>query len=78
MTAPLSTLTLFAADAVESTSHAVSNLSSATHNAIGTKAAQTAQSGIFPVETAFIVLGCLLVTGFVLLLRESQIERRHR
>lgn len=49
---------------------------SASTEALAARAHETAMSGLFPLEVAFVVLGCLMVTGFVLMARESRIENK--
>ncbi|WP_300393785.1 hypothetical protein [Henriciella sp.] len=53
-----------------------SNLSSSNTEIVSSRAQDAVQSGIFPMEVALVVLGCLMATGFLLMWRESQIERR--
>ncbi|MEM5517953.1 hypothetical protein WNY37_13425 [Henriciella sp. AS95] len=43
---------------------------------INAKAGQAINAGFFPLEVALVVLGCLMVTGVMLLMRESRIEDR--
>ncbi len=73
-----SALTVFAADAADNARQTVSNLSATSQNALGTNASETINAQIFPVEVAFVILGALMLTGFLLLARESMMERRHR
>lgn len=40
------------------------------------RATEAVAAGYFPIEVACIVLGCLILTGFALLARESRIEKR--
>lgn len=52
------------------------SLSAGGKDVVGTKAAEAVSSGVFPLEVAFILIGCLLVSGFVLLARESRLEKQ--
>lgn len=47
----------------------------ANNDAMIVRTSETLTSSIFPMEVAIVVLGCLVVTGFVLLMRESRIEK---
>ncbi len=49
---------------------------SAGQDVLGAKAGETMSAGIFPLEVAFIVLGCLVVSGILLLMREARMENR--
>ncbi|MGB3624527.1 MAG: hypothetical protein WA989_01780 [Henriciella sp.] len=72
-----SVLSQMAADSAGSTiQHA--NLASGGQDLMGAKASQAVAAGFFPLEVAFVVLACLIVSGFVLLARESRIEKRTR
>ena len=55
---------------------APANIVSDGTEALAARAHETALSGLFPLEVAFVVLGCLMVTGFVLMARESRIENK--
>ena len=50
--------------------------SASSTEALTRRANEAVASGIFPIEVAFVVLGCLMVTGLLLLMRESRIETR--
>ena len=39
------------------------------------RASEATSVGIFPLEVALVVVGCLIVSGFLLLMRESRIEK---
>lgn len=52
------------------------NLASSHTEAIAGQVRETTASGIFPAEVAFVVLGCLMVTGLLLMMRESRIEKQ--
>ena len=60
-------------DAVE---RSVTNLSLAGKDVIGSAASQTANSPALPIEAMLAILAGLLLSAFVLLLRESRIETR--
>ena len=47
----------------------------ANNDAMVVRASETLASSIFPMEVAIVVLGCFVVTGFILLMRESRIEK---
>ncbi|WP_084395603.1 hypothetical protein [Henriciella aquimarina] len=55
-----------------------SSLSTAGSDYLAAKANETIVSGVFPLGVAVVVLGCLIVSGFALLVRESRIERQSR
>lgn len=40
------------------------------------QASEAISLGVFPVEAAFVILGCLIVSSFALLIRETRIENR--
>lgn len=69
MTAPL----LAAAGASGQT---VNSLALAGKDVVGAAASQAASSQHLPLEVTLVVLSGLLVSGFLLLLRESRIEKR--
>lgn len=52
------------------------NFASSHADAVSAQVRETTSSGIFPVEVAFVVLGCLMVTGLLLMMRESRIEKQ--
>ncbi len=60
-------------DAVE---WSVTTLSLAGKDVIGSAASQTANSPVLPIEAMLAILAGLLLSAFVLLLRESRIETR--
>ncbi|WP_300379243.1 hypothetical protein [Henriciella sp.] len=43
---------------------------------IAGRASEVVSLGVFPVEVAFVVLGCLIISSFALLIRETRIEQR--
>lgn len=56
-------------------SSSTANLASSNTEIIAAKAQETAAAGIFPAEVAFVVLGCLMISGVLLLMREAKIEQ---
>jgi len=62
------------AAATESSPPELANIASDSSEALAARAQDAVVAGLFPLEVAFVVLGCLMVTGFVLMARESRIE----
>ena len=52
--------------------NSTANLAASNSDIMAAKAQETAAAGIFPVEVAFVVLGCLMITGVLLLMREAK------
>lgn len=69
-------LTNAKADAFEQNGAGSVVTSAMNSDALNARATEAASSGLFPIEVAFVVLGCLMVSGMLLLMRESRIEAR--
>ena len=76
MTFALSTAASLILKAAEGSQATVNTLSMAGKDVIGAQASAATEAGFLPIQVAFVVMGCLMVSGFVLLLRESRIEQR--
>ena len=72
----LTLLNSSSAQAANVTKQNTANFASSNGEAIAARAHETTAAGIFPLEVAFVVLGCLMVTGFLLMVRESRLERQ--
>ena len=55
-----------------------SNIAGAQGEVMTERAGHAVASGVLPLSVALAVLGCLVVSAFILLIRESRIERRYR
>ncbi|WP_084419634.1 hypothetical protein [Henriciella litoralis] len=56
----------------------VNSLSAGGKDVLSERMQNAILAGNFPVQTAFVVVGCLLISGFVLLVRETHIENKRR
>ena len=77
MSFPISIPAFCSQTTADLTERTVTTLSLAGKDVVGAAASQAAQSSYLPLEVMLVILGSLLVSGFMLLLRESRIEKRN-